>query len=255
MLFRLFWRRILSIFDKDFLFFSFDYGEKFWVIKHKAFTCHCASEKCKYNHSNINAFLKEYYKRTGEPMPNELANNGMKKEEKKELKKEEKKELTKVKEQNIEQTVKKNEVKEQKKEQKKEKKDLGEVKEQNKVESANRTEVKEQKNKESKVVKERTNEEEKEVEESKVEEEKAVIPKADVRQEIKPSIASAKLTDSKTKENPTENIVKNEGHSIKEEKAKSELPEAEKTEEVGTTSLRTRTRQRKNTKSIDAKKK
>ena len=51
---------------------SFDYGEKFWVIKHKFFTCHCASEKCRYSKSNINTFLREYYKRNGEPCPPEL---------------------------------------------------------------------------------------------------------------------------------------------------------------------------------------
>ena len=49
--------------------FRFDYGEKFWVIKHKQFTCHCASEKCRYNKSNILSFVREYYKRTGEPVP------------------------------------------------------------------------------------------------------------------------------------------------------------------------------------------
>ena len=27
---------------------GFDYGEKFWVIKHKFFTCWCGLEKCKY---------------------------------------------------------------------------------------------------------------------------------------------------------------------------------------------------------------
>ena len=50
-------------------FFRFDYGEKFWVIKHKQFTCHCTSDKCRYNKSNIQGFLKEYYRRMGEPMP------------------------------------------------------------------------------------------------------------------------------------------------------------------------------------------
>lgn len=48
---------------------GFDYGEKFWVIKHKYFTCHCSSDKCRYNKSNIQSFLKEYYNRIGEPMP------------------------------------------------------------------------------------------------------------------------------------------------------------------------------------------
>lgn len=53
-------------------FCRFDYGEKFWVIKHKFFTCHCSSEKCRYSKSNINSFLREYYKRNGEPLPPEL---------------------------------------------------------------------------------------------------------------------------------------------------------------------------------------
>ena len=55
-----------------FLLCSFDYGEKFWVIKHKFFTCHCASEKCRYSRTNITSFLREYYKRSGEPLPPEL---------------------------------------------------------------------------------------------------------------------------------------------------------------------------------------
>ena len=53
-------------------YFRFDYGEKFWVIKHKFFTCHCASEKCRYSRTNITNFLREYYKRNGEPLPPEL---------------------------------------------------------------------------------------------------------------------------------------------------------------------------------------
>lgn len=56
-----------------FLFCRFDYGEKFWVIKHKFFTCHCASDRCRYSKSNITSFLREYYKRSGEPLPPELS--------------------------------------------------------------------------------------------------------------------------------------------------------------------------------------
>merc|ERR1719312_193549 len=52
---------------------GFDYGEKFWVIKHKQFTCHCTSDRCRYNKSNIQAFLKEYYKRNGETNPDDAA--------------------------------------------------------------------------------------------------------------------------------------------------------------------------------------
>lgn len=51
---------------------GFDYGEKFWVIKHKYFTCHCASDKCRYNKSSIYGFLKEYYERVGEPIPKDI---------------------------------------------------------------------------------------------------------------------------------------------------------------------------------------
>ncbi len=50
----------------------FDYGEKFWVIKHKYFTCCCGTDKCRYNRSSIQGFLREYYHRMGEPMPEEL---------------------------------------------------------------------------------------------------------------------------------------------------------------------------------------
>uniref|UniRef100_A0A0K2U4S4 Uncharacterized protein n=1 Tax=Lepeophtheirus salmonis TaxID=72036 RepID=A0A0K2U4S4_LEPSM len=42
---------------------GFDYGEKFWVIKHKYFTCHCGSENCHYSQSTIQKFLKNYYLR------------------------------------------------------------------------------------------------------------------------------------------------------------------------------------------------
>lgn len=50
----------------------FDYGEKFWVIKHRQFTCNCGSEKCRYNRASILGFLKEYYNRTGEPLPEDV---------------------------------------------------------------------------------------------------------------------------------------------------------------------------------------
>lgn len=41
------------------------------MIKHKYFTCHCNSEKCRYNKSSIYGFLKEYYQRIGEPLPDD----------------------------------------------------------------------------------------------------------------------------------------------------------------------------------------
>merc|ERR1711879_166362 len=42
---------------------GFDYGEKFWVIKHKEFTCWCGLEKCKYSKTAIGKTLEAYYKK------------------------------------------------------------------------------------------------------------------------------------------------------------------------------------------------
>ena len=42
---------------------GFDYGEKFWVIKHKYFTCWCGLDKCKYSKSAIGKTLEAYYKK------------------------------------------------------------------------------------------------------------------------------------------------------------------------------------------------
>ena len=42
---------------------GFDYGEKFWVIKHKFFTCWCGGDKCKYSKSSIGKTLETYYKK------------------------------------------------------------------------------------------------------------------------------------------------------------------------------------------------
>ena len=44
---------------------GFDYGEKFWVIKHKYFTCWCGLEKCKYSKTAIGRTLDNYYKKNG----------------------------------------------------------------------------------------------------------------------------------------------------------------------------------------------
>jgi hypothetical protein len=41
---------------------GFDYGEKFWVIKHKFFTCWCGGDKCKYSKTAIGKTLENYYK-------------------------------------------------------------------------------------------------------------------------------------------------------------------------------------------------
>ena len=38
----------------------FDYGEKFWIIKWKQFTCACGSPKCKYSTETIQRTLEEY---------------------------------------------------------------------------------------------------------------------------------------------------------------------------------------------------
>lgn len=41
---------------------SFDYGDKFWIIKYKTFTCSCLSPKCKYSHLTIHRTVEEYRK-------------------------------------------------------------------------------------------------------------------------------------------------------------------------------------------------
>ena len=41
----------------------FDYGEKFWIIKYKHFTCTCGSPKCRYSKDTIQKTLEEYYLR------------------------------------------------------------------------------------------------------------------------------------------------------------------------------------------------
>ncbi|KAH3823923.1 hypothetical protein DPMN_125748 [Dreissena polymorpha] len=38
----------------------FDYGEKFWIIKWKQFTCTCGSTKCRYSKETIQQTLAEY---------------------------------------------------------------------------------------------------------------------------------------------------------------------------------------------------
>lgn len=41
----------------------FDYGEKFWIIKWKQFTCACGSPKCKYSAETIHQTIEEFNKR------------------------------------------------------------------------------------------------------------------------------------------------------------------------------------------------
>lgn len=45
---------------------GFDYGEKFWVIKWKQFTCACGSPKCKYSADTIRQTLEDYRLRHGD---------------------------------------------------------------------------------------------------------------------------------------------------------------------------------------------
>ncbi|XP_075526726.1 histone-lysine N-methyltransferase G9a [Dermacentor variabilis] len=42
---------------------GFDYGEKFWIIKYKMFTCECGSPKCKYSKERIGETLLNYRRR------------------------------------------------------------------------------------------------------------------------------------------------------------------------------------------------
>uniref|UniRef100_K1Q7C1 Histone-lysine N-methyltransferase, H3 lysine-9 specific 3 n=1 Tax=Magallana gigas TaxID=29159 RepID=K1Q7C1_MAGGI len=48
---------------------EFDYGEKFWIIKWKQFTCACNSPKCKYSKDTIQKTLQEYRQRHEEDEP------------------------------------------------------------------------------------------------------------------------------------------------------------------------------------------
>ncbi|XP_041370833.1 histone-lysine N-methyltransferase EHMT2-like [Gigantopelta aegis] len=42
---------------------GFDYGEKFWIIKWKQFTCACSNIKCKYSSETIHKTLEDYRRR------------------------------------------------------------------------------------------------------------------------------------------------------------------------------------------------
>ncbi|KAK2158513.1 hypothetical protein LSH36_168g03024 [Paralvinella palmiformis] len=44
----------------------FDYGEKFWIIKWKQFTCTCGSVKCRYSKDTIHKTLEDYNRRQGD---------------------------------------------------------------------------------------------------------------------------------------------------------------------------------------------
>ena len=56
----------LEIYVSIFLCFSFDYGEKFWIIKWKQFTCECGSPKCKYSKDTIQSTIADYNRRQQE---------------------------------------------------------------------------------------------------------------------------------------------------------------------------------------------
>lgn len=45
---------------------SFDYGEKFWIVKYKSFTCECGSVACKYSVESIIETLENHSKRVHE---------------------------------------------------------------------------------------------------------------------------------------------------------------------------------------------
>ncbi|KAF0297324.1 Histone-lysine N-methyltransferase EHMT2 [Amphibalanus amphitrite] len=45
---------------------GFDYGEKFWMVKYKMFTCKCGSPKCKYSSESIHVTLANYNKKLAE---------------------------------------------------------------------------------------------------------------------------------------------------------------------------------------------
>lgn len=43
---------------------SFDYGEKFWMIKYKYFKCLCKSDKCRYSAETIDQTIAESNQRS-----------------------------------------------------------------------------------------------------------------------------------------------------------------------------------------------
>nr|CAD7199818.1 unnamed protein product [Timema douglasi] len=44
----------------------FDYGEKFWIIKSKSFTCECGADNCRYSKTTITQTLENYLNRLQE---------------------------------------------------------------------------------------------------------------------------------------------------------------------------------------------
>ncbi|KAF2905274.1 hypothetical protein ILUMI_00894 [Ignelater luminosus] len=45
---------------------SFDYGERFWIVKYKSFTCDCGSLNCKYSEETIVTTVENYNKKLQE---------------------------------------------------------------------------------------------------------------------------------------------------------------------------------------------
>lgn len=45
---------------------GFDYGDKFWIIKYKSFTCTCGAASCKYSENTIKQTLMEYNRKQEE---------------------------------------------------------------------------------------------------------------------------------------------------------------------------------------------
>ena len=57
---------IFTVAGIKYSFLSFDYGEKFWMVKYKMFTCKCGSPKCKYSTESIHVTLANYNKKLAE---------------------------------------------------------------------------------------------------------------------------------------------------------------------------------------------
>lgn len=43
---------------------SFDYGDKFWMVKHKYFKCQCEAENCRYSVKTIDKTMEEINQRS-----------------------------------------------------------------------------------------------------------------------------------------------------------------------------------------------
>ncbi|XP_059482836.1 histone-lysine N-methyltransferase EHMT2 isoform X2 [Neocloeon triangulifer] len=52
---------------------GFDYGEKFWIVKCKSFTCTCGSENCRYSDATIEDTLEKYKQKVEELEARRLA--------------------------------------------------------------------------------------------------------------------------------------------------------------------------------------